>query len=151
RRDGRGRDLSPSVFLLEAQRVLGALAPEASPVRNDDVASPLDIDRSAAPRGRSLFAREASPREVTVRASSLRARGALADDVASAIGIDAHLLAHADRCKRVSFERARFFHHKARQKSLLEARAPYAFAVEPTRISSSFGAMFGLTQERPLT
>jgi ATP-dependent helicase/nuclease subunit B len=138
RRDGRGREIAPSVFLLEALRALGA-------------------DPSASRAG-ARFALEAAPRDVVVRAARLRALGALDDARASALSIPPELLARADLFHRMSSERAAFFAKKARMlradRSALDfsaLRAPFAFAVDPDRIARAFGTSFGLSAERPLT
>ncbi len=124
RRDGRGRELSPSVFLLESERALAGQG--------------------------ARFAREPSPRAVAVRAAGLRAGGALDDDHARALGLSPGLVAHIDLCKRIADERARFFFHKG-SRPLSAVRAPFAFAVDPERISTTFAGSFGLSAARPLT
>ncbi|MBI1945898.1 MAG: PD-(D/E)XK nuclease family protein [Deltaproteobacteria bacterium] len=129
RRDGRGRELAPSVFLLEALRALGA-AP--------------DVARAGA-----RFPRAVAGRERELRAATLRGQGRLDDDAARAAGIDRALLAHVDLARRMRDERARFFAGEGAA-SVLERRAPFAFAVEPSRMVGAFGHAFGLRRERPL-
>ncbi|HEY4116713.1 MAG TPA: PD-(D/E)XK nuclease family protein [Byssovorax sp.] len=123
-RDGRGRELSPSVFLLECARALGD--------------------------GGVHFAREPSPRSRTVQIASLRARSLLHDDVAAAHGIEPSLLARADLATTLARQRSRFFALKKRV-ALAEIKAPYAFAVDERRMQNAFAASFGLSAERPLT
>jgi RecB family exonuclease len=125
--DGRGRELPASVFLLEVLRALGPAATRAPG-----------------------FPRAPSPRAIAVRAAHLRARGGLGDDEARARGIAPSLLAHVDLCQRMSSERARFFFSK-RAPSQQLASAPFAFAVDPTRIERAFAPWFGLDAARPLT
>lgn len=132
RRDGRGRELPESVFLLEAARALALTgdSPLASLVR---------------------FVRAPSPRAIEVRAAQLRARGLLDDDKARTFGIEPSLLVHADLCKRMTNERARFFASKRASASSPLASAPFAFAIDPARITGAFAPAFGLDASRPLT
>lgn len=140
RRDARGRELPPSVFLLEAVRALG-------------------VEPSAAGAGAGRrFPREPSPREHAVRVARLRARGLLDDERAAAAGVAPALLARADLFRRMAAERARFFFTKARvpegapvSRALAEARGAFAFAVDPARIERVFSSSFGLSADRPLT
>lgn len=132
RRDSRGRELAPSVFLLEAVRALGG-------------------EPSAGGAGVGMrFAREPSPREMAVHVAHRRARGLLDDEEARAAGVPPDLLERADLFRRMSVERARFFFRKAKT-SLVGAGAPFAFAVDPARIERVFSSSFGLSPERPLT
>ena len=138
RRDGRGRELPESVFLLEAMRALAT---------REQATTPATVP----------FARAPSPRAIAVHAASLRARGLLDDDKARACGIAPSLLAHADLCQRMASERARFFRGprpggvQPDPAVSSPATAPFAFAIDPSRISGAFAGSFGLTAARPLT
>lgn len=140
RRDARGRELPPSVFLLEAVRALG-------------------VEPSAAGAGAGRrFSREPSPREHAVRVATLRARGLLDDEHAAAAGVAPALLSRVDLFRRMAAERARFFFTKARvpegapvSRAFAAARGAFAFAVDPARIERVFSSSFGLSPDRPLT
>lgn len=131
RRDARGRETAPSVFLLEALRALGA--------------GPHEL------RAGARFPRAMSPSERAIEAARARASAARSDDTtASDTELPASLRARIDDARRMRDERARFFGAPVGTPPL-EVAAPYAFAVAPERVARAFGGSFGLSAERPLT
>lgn len=137
RRDARGRETAPSVFLLEALRALGAGPHELG--AGTRFARALSVGE----RGIELARARAVGTPVEPGAARDEAPGAAAD-------LPAALLARIDHARRVRDERARFFAAPAGT-SPLEVAAPHAYAVSPARVARAFGGSFGLSAERPLT
>lgn len=135
RHDGRGRELAPSMFLVEAERALGGAA----------AARTRRFVRAPSPRG-ALWSRVRSHVVQRTLEDSAR-RGALAT-----AELAPDLLEHAARCAHMSAQRARYFAHRAQGGAVrADSAAPWAFAVQPERITRVFSSSFGLTPERPLT
>ncbi|MCC7069939.1 MAG: PD-(D/E)XK nuclease family protein [Deltaproteobacteria bacterium] len=130
RRDARGREVAPSVFLLEALRACGA-GPHATHA------------------GRR-FPRARSTGDRAVDAARRIAAASLDVDAEPVDDLEPALRARVAFAIAMRDERARFF-SRSDDVSALQARAPFAFAVAPERVARTFGGSFGLAREQPLS
>ncbi len=122
-RDDRGRQLAPSAFFSEIERVS----------RRDASAGTMS-----------------SPRQLRVLSAQRRANGLLDDGAAVTAGLSPATTSRVDLLVQMRADRTRFFSRSPTSDPAL-VRGSYAFAVDPGRIARVFGDAFGLAPKRPLT